>query len=134
MRCPSCRKLKRTDQCVRRGVCDQGRVDAGARIRRQRGATILVGFKRGSGFKLAAHLTNDRDNDHVERHGLRGFSSDPLRDALQESEAIAKRAGKKTRVIIRAFREACTYSDSAAGFVRALEEKDYVLARGDRGG
>ncbi|CAK9027071.1 Uncharacterized protein SCF082_LOCUS17760, partial [Durusdinium trenchii] len=98
------------------------------------GATILVGFKRGSGFKLAAHLTNDRDIDHVEQHGLRGFSSDTLRDRLQEAEAIAKRAGKEARIIRRVFREAWTYSDSAAGFVRALEEKGNVLARGDRGG
>ncbi|MCR9089479.1 MAG: relaxase [Rhodobacteraceae bacterium] len=51
---------------------------------------ILVGSQRGSGLKLAAHLTNDRDNDHVTLHDLRGFSAETLRGALQEAEAIAK--------------------------------------------
>ncbi|MEM1151470.1 MAG: relaxase/mobilization nuclease domain-containing protein [Pseudomonadota bacterium] len=215
---------------------------------------ILVGSQRGSGLKLAAHLTNDRDNDHVELHGLRGFTSETLRGALQEAEAIAKgtqckqpffslsfnppemerasgadfeaaideaearlglkdqpraiifhekngrrhahavwsridvhemkainlpffksrlkdlskdlflehnwrlpdglrdhgnrdprnftlaewqqakRAGKDARAIKRVFQEAWQYSDSAAGFARALEEKGYILARGDRRG
>ncbi|MCR9089204.1 MAG: relaxase/mobilization nuclease domain-containing protein [Rhodobacteraceae bacterium] len=215
---------------------------------------ILVGSQRGSGLKLASHLTNDRDNDHVELYALRGFTSETLRGALQESEAIAKgtqckqpffslslnppeierasiadfeaaideaearlglkdqpraiifhekngrrhahavwsridvremkainlpffksrlkdlskdlflehnwrlpkglrdhgnrdprnftlaewqqakRAGKDARAIKRVFQEAWQYSDSAAGFARALEEKGYILARGDRRG
>lgn len=56
---------------------------------------ILKGSQRGGGLKLAAHLLNDAENDHVEVHELRGFSSDDLRGALQEAGAIAK--GTKCR-------------------------------------
>lgn len=51
---------------------------------------ILNGNQRGGGLKLAAHLTNTKDNDHVEVHELRGFSADDLRGAFQEVEAISK--------------------------------------------
>lgn len=51
---------------------------------------ILNGNQRAGGLKLAAHLTNTKDNDHVEIHELRGFSADDLRGAFQEVEAIAK--------------------------------------------
>ncbi|WP_299954754.1 relaxase [uncultured Roseobacter sp.] len=51
---------------------------------------ILNGNQRGGGLKLAAHLLNDRENDHVEIHELRGFSADDLRGAFQEADAIAK--------------------------------------------
>ena len=51
---------------------------------------ILNGSQRGGASKLAAHLLNSRENDHVEVHELRGFTSDTLRDALQEAGGIAK--------------------------------------------
>lgn len=52
---------------------------------------ILKGSQRGNAAKLAAHLMNTRDNEHVELHELRGFmSEEDLRGALKESEAIAK--------------------------------------------
>lgn len=52
---------------------------------------ILKGSQRGNAAKLAAHLMNMRDNEHVELHELRGFmSEDDLHGALKESEAIAK--------------------------------------------
>ncbi|WP_300029337.1 relaxase [uncultured Roseobacter sp.] len=51
---------------------------------------ILNGNQRGGGLKLAAHLTNMVENDHVTLHELRGFSSETLRGALQEADAIAK--------------------------------------------
>lgn len=51
---------------------------------------ILKGSQRSGALKLAAHLLNDRDNDHIELHELRGFTADDLRGALRESEAIAK--------------------------------------------
>jgi hypothetical protein len=51
---------------------------------------ILKGSQRSGALKLAAHLLNERDNDHVELHDLRGFTADDLHGALRESEAIAK--------------------------------------------
>ena len=56
---------------------------------------ILNGNQRGGGLKLAAHLTNDVENDHVEVYAIRGFISNSLRGALQEAEAVAK--GTKCR-------------------------------------
>ncbi|WP_306150228.1 MULTISPECIES: hypothetical protein [unclassified Roseibium] len=43
---------------------------------------------RGDG--LAAHLLNDRDNNHVTVIELRGFASDDLEDALQAAFAVSK--------------------------------------------
>ncbi|WP_424988229.1 relaxase/mobilization nuclease domain-containing protein [Microbulbifer sp. S227A] len=51
---------------------------------------ILKGSQRSCGLKLAAHLMNTHDNDHVEVHELRGFTADDLHGAFQEADAIAK--------------------------------------------
>ena len=52
---------------------------------------ILKGSQRGNAAKLARHLMNIRDNEHVELHELRGFVSDEqLLDALLEAQAVAK--------------------------------------------
>lgn len=51
---------------------------------------ILKGSQRGGAGALAAHLFNDRDNDHVELLELRGFVSTDLSGALAEADAVAK--------------------------------------------
>lgn len=51
---------------------------------------ILKGSIRGNGSQLSRHLLNDRDNDHVELHDIRGFIGDDLDAAFLEAEAIAK--------------------------------------------
>jgi hypothetical protein len=51
---------------------------------------ILKGSQRGGGGQLAAHLMNDRDNDHVTVHELRGFVAGDLTGALEEAHAISK--------------------------------------------
>ncbi|MEX0283318.1 MAG: relaxase/mobilization nuclease domain-containing protein [Paracoccaceae bacterium] len=51
---------------------------------------IMVGNQRANGLKLAAHLMNDRDNDHVTVHELRGFTAETLHGAFQEADAISK--------------------------------------------
>lgn len=51
---------------------------------------ILKGSQRGGGAQLAAHLMNDRDNDHVTVQELRGFMADDLDGALREAHAISK--------------------------------------------
>lgn len=51
---------------------------------------ILKGSQRGGGAQLAAHLMNDRDNDHVTVHEIRGFVADDLDGALREAHAVSK--------------------------------------------
>jgi len=51
---------------------------------------ILNGNQRGGGLKLANHLSNEIENDHIEVHELRGFMADDLAGAFLETEAIAK--------------------------------------------
>ena len=50
---------------------------------------IIIASQRGGATKLAAHLLNDRDNDHVELYEISGFMSETLDDALQEVRAQA---------------------------------------------
>lgn len=50
---------------------------------------ILVGNQRGGAKNLSLHLLKE-DNDHVEVHELRGFASDDLHGALNESYAISR--------------------------------------------
>jgi hypothetical protein len=51
---------------------------------------ILKGSQRGGARQLAAHLLNVKDNDHVALQELRGFLSDDLQGAFDETHAIAK--------------------------------------------
>ena len=51
---------------------------------------ILKASQRGWPGQLAAHLLNDRDNDHITLHEVRGFVSSDLRGAMVETMAIAK--------------------------------------------
>lgn len=51
---------------------------------------IIKDLQRGRGKDFADHLTNDRDNDHVELHELRGFAAEDLHGAFFETEALAK--------------------------------------------
>ncbi|WP_167738119.1 hypothetical protein [Leisingera sp. NJS201] len=44
---------------------------------------ILNGNERAGAQRLAQHLMNTRDNDHVELYDMRGFVADDLHGALQ---------------------------------------------------
>lgn len=50
---------------------------------------ILVGNKRGGGKNPAFHLM-EVENDHVQVHQMRGFASDDLQSAFQESYAMSR--------------------------------------------
>jgi len=56
---------------------------------------ILKASQRGGGQNLAVHLMRTDDNEHVKLDEIRGFSSDNLKDAFKEAEAISK--GTKCR-------------------------------------
>jgi len=51
---------------------------------------ILKGSQRGGPRALAAHLLNDKDNDHVTLAQIRGFATDDLFGAMAEVQAISK--------------------------------------------
>jgi hypothetical protein len=51
---------------------------------------IAKGSQRGGSRQLAKHLMNDRDNDHVELHEIRGLDSTTLAGAFLEIEAASK--------------------------------------------
>jgi hypothetical protein len=51
---------------------------------------ILKGAQRSGTRQLATHLLNDRDNDHVTVHELRGFLAQDLFGAMAETQAISK--------------------------------------------
>lgn len=51
---------------------------------------IIKASQRGFAAKLAHHLLNTQDNEHVTVHKIEQFSSNNLTDALLEIEAIAK--------------------------------------------
>jgi len=50
----------------------------------------LVGNRRASPAKLAAHLMNVEDNDHVQIHDIRGFVSDDLHGAYHEAHGVSR--------------------------------------------
>jgi len=56
---------------------------------------ILQGSQRGGPLALAKHLTNTRENDHVELHEIKGLAAEDLRGALLEIDA--SRGATKTR-------------------------------------
>lgn len=51
---------------------------------------ILKGSQRSGAKQLSLHLMNDRDNDHVTLHELRGFIAGDLHGALAEAYAISR--------------------------------------------
>jgi hypothetical protein len=51
---------------------------------------ILKGSQRAGGKQLATHLLNDKGNEHVRLHELRGFMADDLHGALAEAYAASK--------------------------------------------
>lgn len=50
---------------------------------------IIKASARGSPMGLARHLLNDKDNDHVELHSVRGFVSEDLSGAMREVHAMS---------------------------------------------
>lgn len=50
---------------------------------------ILEANERAGGLRLARHLMNAEDNEHVEIHDLRGFVSDNLFGAFKEIQAVS---------------------------------------------
>lgn len=82
---------------------------------------ILKGSQRSGASKLATHLLRLDENDHVEVHELRGFSSSDLRSALREADAIAKGTRCRQFLFSLSFNPPETEAVSVAQFEAAIE-------------
>lgn len=84
---------------------------------------ILKASQRSGGRQLAKHLLNDRDNDHVTLHELRGFMADDLDGAFAEMHAVSKATACKQFMFSLSLNppkhEACTIDDLMAAVERA---------------
>lgn len=88
---------------------------------------ILKGSQRAGGAALAAHLMNDRDNDHVRVADLRGFVSDDLHGAFKETQAIASGTQCKQYLFSLSLNPPKGADVSEADFERAADEAEKAL-------
>ncbi|TRW95221.1 relaxase [Paracoccus sp. M683] len=88
---------------------------------------ILKGSQRGGALKLAVHLLNERDNDHVELHDLRGFTANDLREAFREIEAVAKGTKCRQPLFSLSFNPPETERVGVPVFLEAIEEAETRL-------
>lgn len=51
---------------------------------------IIKASQRGGARKLALHLLNDNDNEHIEVHEVSGFMSQTVTGAMNEAEAVSR--------------------------------------------
>jgi hypothetical protein len=87
---------------------------------------ILKGSQRGGGANLAAHLTNTRENDHVEIAEIRGTAAHDLKGAFLEIEATSHGTKAKHSFFSVSFNPRESEELSRADFERsfsAVEEK-----------
>lgn len=92
---------------------------------------ILKGSQRSGALKLAAHLLNDRDNDHVELHELRGFTADDLHGALREAlkDKQAERAQREALQRTARFRKGIAGAwDWLSGKTRKIRKQNEAEA------
>jgi Relaxase/Mobilisation nuclease domain len=88
---------------------------------------ILKGSQRAGGAALAAHLMNDRDNDHVQVADLRGFVSDDLHGAFKETQAIASGTQCKQYLFSLSLNPPKDAEVSEADFERAADAAEKAL-------
>ena len=88
---------------------------------------ILKGSQRAGGAALAAHLMNDRDNDHVTLGDLRGFVSDDLHGAFKETQAIASGTQCKQYLFSLSLNPPKGTEVSEADFIKAADDAEKAL-------
>lgn len=88
---------------------------------------ILKGSQRGGPRQLAAHLLNDRDNDHVTLHDMRGFVSSDLQGAMAETTAIAKGTRCRQPVFSLSLNPPKDANASLAVFIEAADRAETAL-------
>lgn len=88
---------------------------------------ILKASQRAGGNQLAAHLLNDRDNEHVTVHQLRGFAADDLHGAFQEAHAISRGTKCQQYLFSVSFNPPKGEIASEGDFERAADEAERRL-------
>lgn len=88
---------------------------------------ILKGSQRGGPRQLAAHLLNDKDNDHVTLQDIRGFVSGDLYGAMAETVAIAKGTRCRQPVFSLSLNPPKDANASIAHLVDAAERAEQAL-------
>lgn len=88
---------------------------------------ILKASQRAGARQLAAHLLNERDNEHVRVHELRGFVADDLHGALSETQAVAKGTKCKQFMFSLSMNPPQGAEVSEADFERAADRAEKAL-------
>lgn len=91
---------------------------------------ILKGSQRGGPRQLAAHLLNDKDNDHVTVQDIRGFVSENLAGAMAETVAIAKGTRCRQPVFSLSLNPPKDANASIAQLMDAAERAEVALGLG----
>lgn len=87
---------------------------------------ILVGNQRGGARDLARHLLKD-ENERVVVHDMRGFASNDLLSALQESQAISRGTNCKQHLFSLSLNPPADADASEADFEDAVSRVEQAL-------
>lgn len=88
---------------------------------------ILKASQRGGPRQLAAHLLNERDNDHIAVQEVRGFVADDLHGAMTETVAIARGTNCRQPVFSLSLSPPKEAQASAADFMAAADRAEALL-------
>lgn len=88
---------------------------------------ILKGSQRAGAKQLSAHLLNQRDNEHVRVHDLRGFAADDLHGALAEAYAVSKGTKCKQFMFSLSLNPPKGATVGEAGFEKAADAAERAL-------
>lgn len=88
---------------------------------------ILKGSQRAGAGQLAAHLLNEKDNEHVRLHELRGFVAEDLHGALKEAQAVSKGTKCKQFMFSLSMSPPKGVALGEEGFERAADQAEKAL-------
>lgn len=88
---------------------------------------ILKAKERGDAPQLARYLLDQRDNEHVELHEVRGFISDDLIDAFSEAHAIAQGTRCENYLFSMSFNPPEDAHASIEAFEKAIDQVEDKL-------
>lgn len=88
---------------------------------------IIKASQRAGATRLADHLMNDWDNDHITLHELRGFVASDLNGALREAEMCAKGTKCQQYLFSCSFNPPKDEDASVSDLVEAVERSESAL-------
>ena len=93
---------------------------------------ILKARERGNAPQLASYLMDQRDNEHVELHEVRGFISDDLKQAFSETHAIAQGTRCENYMFSMSFNPPEGAHVSTDDFEKAIDQVEETLGLKDQ--